>query len=575
MNKPLRPFILLAISIFIAIGAQAQSPSSDIIGTRSGDLWAFSTTSSAAAQLTFHGYSGGPILAPDGRQIAYLMTSPAFVQELQAGATAQAYGAVPVDIWVMDIATRSFTRIADQTGASPSGYLRSQPAWSPDSRRLAWLQVDPGTQARDQATLQIHDLDARLTRTIARNVNLGYHSSYITMPVPQWGGGGIATLLYAFLHGDNAPFLFMDIFDPESGELTRYNLNLDAERSNFVHDYMWVSHLGYSLLALRIQDRWELLDPADGSRAQLIEAPRLRNRFVSGGLELIPQALPRPTGGWEFHWYAQHSGSSYRTGYVSRAVDGGRSLALSPDGAQLAWYSGSGITRWQIGSPATGSSPDSQLAAGSDFPTPGPVSLAWSAGEWITSGGTAAAQTAPTAAPAPAICTLPAQLQVGQRAIVGPGLANRVREGASINTRIVGTIRPGEVVDVERGPVCANGYYWYAVRNDRISGWTVEGSGDAYWLYYHIGCPQSPPTRLTANMNAQVIAPAGSPLRAQVNAEGTLAQMPAGSRFVITGNPVCDAAGLRWYPIQFGGLLGWAAEGEGATYWIEAVDAQS
>jgi hypothetical protein len=66
-----------------------------------------------------------------------------------------------------------------------------------------------------------------------------------------------------------------------------------------------------------------------------------------------------------------------------------------------------------------------------------------------------------------------------------PPYANRVRAEPTWTTgAIIGFIYPGEVVDILDGPVCANGVVWWQVqsREQNLTGWTVEGDVNNYWL---------------------------------------------------------------------------------------------
>jgi len=76
-------------------------------------------------------------------------------------------------------------------------------------------------------------------------------------------------------------------------------------------------------------------------------------------------------------------------------------------------------------------------------------------------------------------------LDVGMNAYVSTfsDAANRVRESPTIGAKVLGTINPGELIDVIDGPVCANGYVWWKVRSRfGLNGWTIEGSGYDRWV---------------------------------------------------------------------------------------------
>jgi len=527
--------------------------------------------------LTGSGYNGGPVLSPDGRLIAFLEAAPSFVADFNAGIASQTAGTPPADIWILDIAGQNLSKIADQTGASSAGYLRSTPAWSPDSRKLAWLQIDPLVQTLEGASLQVYSLDTGATANLAGDVNLGYQESNITVPGLRWGAGGIARMFFAFLYGNQSPFTFLEVFNPTTGTRRQFNLERTPDIANLASDFMWADHLGQNLILLRIQDHWEVLNPLDGSRSRLTDAPRLKNRFLTGGLELIPTAVADQRGGWEFHWRAVTGGRLYETGYISRDVDVNRQPALSSNGSQMAWQNGERVNVWRLGMLTEARALASDAVAYNAFPIPGPVSLVWAPMEWVTTGVVAAAQAAPASEAKPGLCALAPQLSPGQQAVVSPGLANRVRTAASLNAEVVGRIQAGEVVTVIQGPVCAGGYYWYSVQGAGFAGWTVEGIDGDYWLLYHVDCFNSPPIRLGKGMIAAVSAGEANNIRDGAGTSGTsiLGRMPAGTNFLITDYPECDAEERRWFPIQYNQLEGWTAAGQGDEYWIEPALSQA
>ena len=559
--------------VFCACGlvVRGQTIHSSFYANLNGDIWKYDLAQSSATQLTHSGYNGGPILSPDRTSFAYLETAPTFLARYKAGAASQTAGAPPVDIWLYDISSQTFTRIADQTGASPGGFLRSIPTWSPDSRQLAWLQIDPYVQPTDRASLRIYNLDTGLTAGLAEDVNLGDQESHIRMPIARWGDGGIARLFLISRHDSRSPFLFLEIIDPASGSRTQYNLELLADNSNLARDFMWANHQGRAVLLLGIRDYWDVLDPLDGSRNRLSDPPRLKNSLAPGGMELVPLAIEGASGEVEFHWRAFSGGIAYDTGYRSSDVDWDGLPTLASGGRQMAWHGGDRISMWHTGIAADARPLASDSPAYRLFPIPEPMSVAWAPMQWVTTGATVSSQSAP------AVCSRSPRLILGQQAIVSPGLANRIRSAPSLNATIVGRIQENEVVDVLEGPICGDGYNWYRVQNNRISGWSAEGIADEYWLLYHVDCPHSPPTRLAIGMTAVVTPGKANLIRDGVGASSAniVGRMEAGSAFVITGHPQCDADGMRWYPIQFGQIRGWTAAGSGGDYWIAPAVVQA
>lgn len=570
MKRLLLAAALLVFAALIASLAAAQSGNQPIFAYRQGDIWKIDLTSNTATQLTHWGYNGGPILSPDGGKIAYLSTTADFVRQFKAGAATRTGGAAPANVWVMDVATEAFTLVADQSGASATGILRSLPNWSPDSRQLVWLQLDPGLQALDAAQLRLHNLDSGQALTLVSNVDLGYQGSNIRMPSLRWGAGGIARLHFDFPSGGGNPYLHIQFYDAHNGALTQYDLGLNASRDNAVRDFIWVDHLGRSLMALQIKDYWDLIDPPTGERSRLADPPRLQTQDQAGAYQLTPRSVADGQGDWRIHWGATDDNVDIDSDYFSYRVNRNNRPALSPDGMRMAWQDADRVNIWDIAS-ASGSRPLFEAGSSWAFPIPQPFGLVWAPTKWATTGNTA--QAAPALSPVQPTCALPPLLSAGQQAIVAPGSANRVRNAATLNADTVGLIESGDVVTIEAGPICADGYNWYFARNNTVAGWTAEGGAGSYWLFYHIDCHNSPPIRLSATMSATVAGSRSLNVRNGKGEDGTavLTVASPGDAFLITGRPECDWNGARWYPIQLRHFLGWIAAGIGDEYYIEAA----
>ena len=85
-------------------------------------------------------------------------------------------------------------------------------------------------------------------------------------------------------------------------------------------------------------------------------------------------------------------------------------------------------------------------------------------------------------------------------------------------------------------------------------------------------CPL--PGRLQVGGTGRVVA-GGFPsnVRSQPTIDGAfLGEMQPGGAFLVLEGPVC-ATTLLWYRVDHNGLIGWAAEGGGADYWLEPVSA--
>jgi hypothetical protein len=49
-----------------------------------------------------------------------------------------------------------------------------------------------------------------------------------------------------------------------------------------------------------------------------------------------------------------------------------------------------------------------------------------------------------------------------------------------------------------------------------------------------------------------------------------IGQIPGGAVFVVVSGPQCSS-GYAWWQVNFNGVIGWTAEGQGSEYWLEPV----
>lgn len=80
-------------------------------------------------------------------------------------------------------------------------------------------------------------------------------------------------------------------------------------------------------------------------------------------------------------------------------------------------------------------------------------------------------------------------LSSGIRAVVTPGAVNNVRSDASLKADLIGTLKPGETMDIVDGPHCADGYSWWIVSSGDLWGYTVEGKGSDYYIVPYAPTP--------------------------------------------------------------------------------------
>jgi hypothetical protein len=96
------------------------------------------------------------------------------------------------------------------------------------------------------------------------------------------------------------------------------------------------------------------------------------------------------------------------------------------------------------------------------------------------------------------------------------------------------------------------------------TGWRVVGAS---------GCTNIPTPRLVLGGNGAVIPSLGENVlrdRPGRSAVGSveIGIIPPNGVFIVMAGPEC-ASGLNWWQVNYNGQVGWTAEGEGNTYWLE------
>lgn len=178
-------------------------------------------------------------------------------------------------------------------------------------------------------------------------------------------------------------------------------------------------------------------------------------------------------------------------------------------------------------------------------------------------------------------CLQPARLTVGTQArvTIWPDLPNRIRDNYNFTAKIIGQIPAGATFQVIGGPVCSSGVHWWYVSYGGVTGWTAEGNGNTtYWLEPITTAPPACALvpRLTVGGQGRVTPGLPNVVR---TAPGTTAsgansvvigEIPANGIFSVLNGPQCGPDGRWWWLVDYLGLRGWTAEGEGAsTYWLE------
>jgi len=173
---------------------------------------------------------------------------------------------------------------------------------------------------------------------------------------------------------------------------------------------------------------------------------------------------------------------------------------------------------------------------------------------------------------------LPTRLAIGDQARVTPGAANRIRAQSNTSSEQVGQIPAGEVLTILDGPQCVDGFLWWRINYNEIEGWTVEASAPDYFLEPYVTVTPAndtenclTETRLQIGGYGQVSTTTPSRLRlASSTGAEQIGQVDPTDIFQVVDGPVC-ADGFNWWQVAVNGIMGWLAEGDSETFYVEPV----
>lgn len=98
------------------------------------------------------------------------------------------------------------------------------------------------------------------------------------------------------------------------------------------------------------------------------------------------------------------------------------------------------------------------------------------------------------------------------------------------------------------------------------------GQGQPAAVTQAVTCPGFMPSRLVVGGIGRVTPGTPNRLREQASTGAPLlGTIEGGQQFLVLAGPQCDPAGIAWWQVNYNGVIGWTAEGQGATYFTEPV----
>src|SRR5258708_2905246 len=345
MNRKLyRVGIFAAIILFVGQGiVSAQQANSTLLLQISGDLWSWA--GKQPQRRTNWGYNQVPVLSPDGKTIAYKSTAQLAVDAIKRVGSIGG-GDLPANLWLMDMATGTATRITEQpdgasfqqAGTPDRIEIRSTPAFSPDSQMLAWTEIlIDKTQNPDQsAQLVIYDIAHKSSKIIVPRLPPQYG-------VPgalqlQWGTPGIAIWSVTSSTDAKGQFAVQNnllLYDTAGkqlsilyvGEIYEFGWIKDGDR-----DYLATLGKGSANQPVD-QTQWLLIDPLSGRVFGMPGVPEMYSLSAPNGLSLFAASVSTVPD-WQI-------GAPGQTGAKRGALDDvytfSHAVSISPDGRQVAY----------------------------------------------------------------------------------------------------------------------------------------------------------------------------------------------------------------------------------------------
>lgn len=186
----------------------------------------------------------------------------------------------------------------------------------------------------------------------------------------------------------------------------------------------------------------------------------------------------------------------------------------------------------------------------------------------------------PTPAPTATFTPTPepgTALVVGQPARVTAPAGLNFRDEPNPGANLLGQLGTGQIVAVTEGPVAAADFIWWRLDDGEGNvGWAAEGDGSTEWLSPQIGEPQPVNRQPRVGERVVVSMPGNGQLsvRAQPGTNATLIRrVSSGTQYTVEAGPQ-TANGFTWFQIRSddGGLVGWAADGDGSARWLSPLE---
>jgi hypothetical protein len=255
-------------------------------------------------------------------------------------------GDLPANLWVMNTATGDAVRIVDQpadasfmqTDHSDKYIIRSVPAWSPDSKFLAWTQliIDSENPSSNGGQLVTYDLEHQTEQVIVASLPEQYGTTS-ALPL-AWGNTGIAVWSITGKTDSFGKVAFQDtllVFDAQGKAVSAINVDN-------LYEFTWINDIGKEYLGVLAKSpssqqvqgtQWLLIEAISGRVFAMPGVPEMYSLLAPNGATVYPASMGTAPD-WQI---AAPDGASVKLGNVDDVYAFTHTLTISPDGQQVAY----------------------------------------------------------------------------------------------------------------------------------------------------------------------------------------------------------------------------------------------
>jgi len=466
----LRKLLSLFVLLLLAIPLAAQDTSSDLIAYFNQQLYILEGDALVPYDTCMPDEEivGQFRVSPDGNRIL-ISTFPKIISEALALVGSLGDAPYGLNFWICDTTTDTLERIIVQPDADEafagempaiSGVM-SQVSWSPDGTQLGWTELRFEDSSQSVVTF---DIATGETSSFVIDVPLA------PFPAPPeliaWTDEGMLLWVFEF---DEETFFNIEtlvVVDSATQTISASHEILNGGETDDFYNQRELVHTPDGLkYAIEFQNQgWVLVDIATGEMTQT--SGRLA-RAIPGNPESIELQYEIDFS-YNYNWQFNNTES---TETVLLAYPPYR-IALSAAGTEVAYADSTLHIVDRNGTVR-------DIANSDGFADDFQAQLIWGASVLIF------VELDETELAPPASCegAPPIQLVVGDTGrVIAETIPNRIRSLPSTEGAIVGEIPGAGEFVVRGGPVCAEGYTWFQIEYNSIVGWTVEGTGENYFL---------------------------------------------------------------------------------------------